>query len=325
MHLVLEVNTDKAVESAVERNYQELRELVRKNQIQGVSVERPAPNRRSPVQVQGKDNIEKFKALLDKELRDLRHQQPQRQMPTPMSATLDLPDDESDQHQEAGGGPGPRDHPQPHRPVRGVRARHPPPGRQPHPDPAAGHPGHPARQGPDRPHGAAGVQAGGRGARRQRRRCRAASPPGSEVLYKVDEDRGHQARHARPRSCSRKTTLLTGASLTDARVQLDSQYGEPYVSIEFDRKGARDLRARHRRERRASAWRSCSTTRSTPRPTIQEKIARRQGPHHRPLHHGGGPRPGHRPAGRRPARPGDRAGRAHGGPVPRRRTPSARA
>jgi preprotein translocase subunit SecD len=37
----------------------------------------------------------------------------------------------------------------------------------------------------------------------------------------------------------KKSALLTGASLTDARVQLDSQYGEPYVSIEFDRKGAR--------------------------------------------------------------------------------------
>jgi hypothetical protein len=42
MHLVLEVNTEKAVESAVERNFQEIRELVKKNQIQNVSVERPA-------------------------------------------------------------------------------------------------------------------------------------------------------------------------------------------------------------------------------------------------------------------------------------------
>ena len=33
--------------------------------------------------------------------------------------------------------------------------------------------------------------------------------------------------------------LLTGAYLTDARVQIDSQYNEPYVSIDFDKKGAR--------------------------------------------------------------------------------------
>ncbi|MEJ2097376.1 MAG: protein translocase subunit SecD, partial [Deltaproteobacteria bacterium] len=36
-----------------------------------------------------------------------------------------------------------------------------------------------------------------------------------------------------------KNTLLTGASLTDARVEIDSQYNEPYVSIQFDKKGGR--------------------------------------------------------------------------------------
>ena len=32
---------------------------------------------------------------------------------------------------------------------------------------------------------------------------------------------------------------MTGKYLTDARVQIDSQYNEPYVSIKFDRKGGR--------------------------------------------------------------------------------------
>jgi len=32
--------------------------------------------------------------------------------------------------------------------------------------------------------------------------------------------------------------LLTGNYLTDARVQIDSQYNEPYVAIKFDKKGA---------------------------------------------------------------------------------------
>jgi preprotein translocase subunit SecD len=63
-------------------------------------------------------------------------------------------------------------------------------------------------------------------------------PPGSEVLYKVDEDPATK-RTARTPFLLKKTTLLTGDSLTNARVQIDSQYGEPYVSIEFDRKGAR--------------------------------------------------------------------------------------
>jgi len=37
----------------------------------------------------------------------------------------------------------------------------------------------------------------------------------------------------------KKHTLLTGAYLTDAKVQIDSQYNEPYVSISFDKKGAK--------------------------------------------------------------------------------------
>ena len=45
MHLVLEVNTEKVIEAAMERNYQELRELVRKNQIASLSAERPTPYR----------------------------------------------------------------------------------------------------------------------------------------------------------------------------------------------------------------------------------------------------------------------------------------
>ncbi len=37
----------------------------------------------------------------------------------------------------------------------------------------------------------------------------------------------------------KKAALLTGAYLTDASVQIDSQYNEPYVSIDFDKKGAK--------------------------------------------------------------------------------------
>jgi preprotein translocase subunit SecD len=36
-----------------------------------------------------------------------------------------------------------------------------------------------------------------------------------------------------------KRTYLTGEYLTDARVQIDSQFSEPYVSIDFDKKGGR--------------------------------------------------------------------------------------
>jgi len=59
MHLVLEVNTEKVVESSIERNFQEIRELARRNQIQNAIVERPSPLKIS-IQVQGQENIDKI-------------------------------------------------------------------------------------------------------------------------------------------------------------------------------------------------------------------------------------------------------------------------
>jgi len=37
----------------------------------------------------------------------------------------------------------------------------------------------------------------------------------------------------------KKRTALTGEYITDARVQIDSRYNEPYVSLSFDARGAR--------------------------------------------------------------------------------------
>jgi preprotein translocase subunit SecD len=65
-------------------------------------------------------------------------------------------------------------------------------------------------------------------------------PPGTEVLYGIKEDPNTNRTYKTP-YLLKKRTLLTGANLTDARVQIDSQYNEPYVSIDFDKKGARDF------------------------------------------------------------------------------------
>ncbi|HSQ84782.1 MAG TPA: protein translocase subunit SecD, partial [Desulfobacterales bacterium] len=65
-------------------------------------------------------------------------------------------------------------------------------------------------------------------------------PPGDEVLYGIKEDPNTNRTYKTP-YLLKKRTLLTGANLTDARVQIDSQYNEPYVSIDFDKKGARDF------------------------------------------------------------------------------------
>jgi preprotein translocase subunit SecD len=63
-------------------------------------------------------------------------------------------------------------------------------------------------------------------------------PPGDEILYQVSVDRetGHERKTP---FLLKKRTALTGEYLTDARVQIDSRYNEPYVSISFDARGAR--------------------------------------------------------------------------------------
>jgi preprotein translocase subunit SecD len=63
-------------------------------------------------------------------------------------------------------------------------------------------------------------------------------PPGSEILYQVDVD-PQTGRQRKIPYLLKKRTLLTGEYLTDARVQIDSQYSEPYVSLSFDSRGAR--------------------------------------------------------------------------------------
>ncbi len=64
-------------------------------------------------------------------------------------------------------------------------------------------------------------------------------PAGREVLYQVRED-AQTGTITRVPFLLRKRTLLTGANLTDARVDFD-QFNIPFVSINFDKKGARDF------------------------------------------------------------------------------------
>jgi preprotein translocase subunit SecD len=63
-------------------------------------------------------------------------------------------------------------------------------------------------------------------------------PEGDELLYerKVNKQTGEVTRAP---YLLRKQVLLAGDALTNAEVRLGSQFNEPYVSIEFDREGAR--------------------------------------------------------------------------------------
>jgi preprotein translocase subunit SecD len=65
-------------------------------------------------------------------------------------------------------------------------------------------------------------------------------PPDSEILYeeKVDRETGKTIK--REPFLLKRRTVLTGDLLVDAQPQIDSsQYNEPYVSIKFDSKGAK--------------------------------------------------------------------------------------
>ncbi len=63
-------------------------------------------------------------------------------------------------------------------------------------------------------------------------------PPGDVVLYQTKKNYRTGLTSKIP-FLIKKRVLLDGSSLTDAKVQISSQFNEPYVGIEFDRKGAR--------------------------------------------------------------------------------------
>ncbi len=63
-------------------------------------------------------------------------------------------------------------------------------------------------------------------------------PPGSEVLQQKIVDRNTGAVTRRP-YLLKKRALMTGDVITDARMRIKSDFNEPYVSLDFDSRGAR--------------------------------------------------------------------------------------
>ncbi len=63
-------------------------------------------------------------------------------------------------------------------------------------------------------------------------------PPGSMILYHTSKD-PKTGQVSKIPYLLKKKTLLTGAHVIDARVQIDQQYNEPYVALTFDAVGAR--------------------------------------------------------------------------------------
>ena len=63
-------------------------------------------------------------------------------------------------------------------------------------------------------------------------------PPGTEIAYEIVVNRETGRKKEIP-FLLRKRALMTGEYVTDARVAIDNQFNEPYVTLNLDAKGAR--------------------------------------------------------------------------------------
>jgi preprotein translocase subunit SecD len=235
MHLVLEVDSEKAVESTAERVSQEIREQLKKKRLRNISVDRIQGTRIS-VQVKKEANIDKFKDLLDDDFRDLRKISEHTDNGV-YTIVLGLTDTDRDHIEKLAVDQA----------LETIRNRIDQFGVA-EPDIR--------RQGENRiliqlP-GIKDTQRAkdliGKTALLEFKlvdetgsvdaALKGDIPPGREILYRVEENL-ETLRTTRTPFLLKKRTLLTGAYLTDARVQIDSQFNEPYVSINFDKKGAR--------------------------------------------------------------------------------------
>ena len=235
MHLVLEVDTEKALESTVERISQEIREQLKKERIRQVSIDRVEGTKIS-AQVKDDESLDKFRTLLDEEFRDLRELS-NRKVDGVQTIMMDIPDIDSEQIEKLAVDQA----------LETIRNRIDQFGVS-EPDIR--------RQGENRiliqlP-GIKDTQRAkdliGKTALLEFKMVddtqsldsalKGAVPPGRQILYQVDEDPETQRTTKTP-FLLKKRTLLTGAHLTEARVEIDNQFNEPYVSITFDKKGAR--------------------------------------------------------------------------------------
>ena len=96
-------------------------------------------------------------------------------------------------------------------------------------------------------------------------------PPGTEIAYEIVKDPESGDTKKIP-YLLRKRALMTGEYVTDARVSIDNQFNTPYISLNFDAKGARlfeRITEAHVKKRLAVVLDGVVHT----APVIQEKIA----------------------------------------------------
>jgi preprotein translocase subunit SecD len=235
MHLVLEVDTAKAVDGQVERIMQEIRDQLRKERLRGVSLDRIEGNKIS-ASIQDPQIVEKFNALIKDEFDPLEISQ--KMEGGASKIVLQLPQDEAENVERLAVDQA----------LETIRNRIDQFGVA---EPDIRRQGQrriliqlPGIRDSDRAKDLIGrtallefklvddtqdVNAAVKGN----------VPPGRQVLYRVETD-AQTGDVSKVPFLLKKRTLLTGANLTNARVDFD-QFNIPFVSINFDKKGARDF------------------------------------------------------------------------------------
>ena len=268
MHLVLEVETEKAVESTMDRITHELRSALRKDRVRYLSIDR-VDGAKIFLKMQGEENIEKVEQLLDKEYKDLRILSKSTDGGV-LTIVMDLPDRETEHIKKLATGQA----------LETIRNRIDQFGVS-EPDIRLQGEKRILIQLPGIKDTQRAKDLIGKTALLEFKlvdethdvnaALKGNIPPGSEVLVHITED-PETKREIKDYFLIKKQTLLTGANLTDARVQIDSQYNEPYVSISFDKKGGRSFaRITEENVKKRLAIILDNTVYSAP--VIQEKIA----------------------------------------------------
>lgn len=235
MHLVLEVETEKAVESTIERISNDLKGILRSGHISFTGIERTEKTKILVV-LKGQENIDGFEKILDKEFRELRILSRTKDNDL-FKITMDLPEKETDTIKKLATAQA----------LETIRNRIDQFGVS-EPDIRMQGEKRILIQLPGITDTQRAKELIGKTAllefklldetRDPETALSEGAPPGSEILYETREDAQTRRVIKRP-YLVKKGVLLTGSYLTDASVQIDSQYNEPYVSIDFDKKGAR--------------------------------------------------------------------------------------
>ncbi len=234
MHLVLEVDTEKAVESTVDRIALELRRAMKKERIRHSGVDREGS--RIIVKLREEQDMGKFDTLLDQDYPDLRNLSRTEEDGLTL-VVMDLPDAEQDRIKKSAA----------EQALETIRNRIDQFGVS---EPDIRNQGEkriliqlPGITDTDRAKNLIGKTALLEfklvdETHDLNSALQGNVPSGSEILYQETED-ADTGRVRKTPFLLKKRAALTGAYLSDARVQIESQYNEVSVSMRLDKKGAR--------------------------------------------------------------------------------------